>query len=105
MLGTAFRGGDVELMSSEHISLELQKDHLRLTSGEVCALARISKATLWRRVARGHLPRPVDHARQALFSAHAVEHALAQQQSARTSETMDQAIEASLARWRRRFRK
>jgi len=39
----------------------------RVTTSEVMALARISRATLWRRVASGRLPQPVDHARQALF--------------------------------------
>lgn len=49
---------------------------LRLTTTEVCRLARLSRATLWRRIAEGRLPRPVDHGRQALFCAQAVRQAL-----------------------------
>lgn len=48
----------------------------RLTTSEVMSLARISRATLWRRVAAGHLPRPVGRGRQALFSRFAVIRAL-----------------------------
>lgn len=44
----------------------------RLTTKEVCALGRFSRATLWRRVHDGRLPRPIDHARQALFDEAAV---------------------------------
>lgn len=39
----------------------------RLTTVEVMSLARISRATLWRRVSAGRLPYPVDRGRQALF--------------------------------------
>lgn len=39
----------------------------RLTTAEVMSLARISRATLWRRVSAGRLPSPVDRGRQALF--------------------------------------
>lgn len=39
----------------------------RLTTAEVMSLARISRATLWRRVSAGRLPYPVDRGRQALF--------------------------------------
>jgi predicted DNA-binding transcriptional regulator AlpA len=39
----------------------------RMTTQEVMALARISRATLWRRVAARRLPAPVDQGRQALF--------------------------------------
>ena len=48
----------------------------RLTTTEVCQLGRFSRATLWRRVKSGALPQPVDHAREALFCASAVEQAL-----------------------------
>lgn len=44
----------------------------RLTTSEVLALLRISRATLWRRIAQGRLPRPQDHGRQALFCKAAV---------------------------------
>lgn len=44
----------------------------RLTTSEVLALLRISRATLWRRIADGRLPRPQDHGRQALFCKAAV---------------------------------
>ena len=49
----------------------------RLTTEEVMALARISRASLWRRVGDGRLPMPIDRARQALFSRVAVIEALA----------------------------
>ncbi|MCV0416515.1 MAG: helix-turn-helix domain-containing protein [Brevundimonas sp.] len=49
----------------------------RMTTDEVTALARISRATLWRRVAAGRLPKPVDQARQSLFLKSAVVKALA----------------------------
>ena len=44
----------------------------RLTTNEVLALLRISRATLWRRIAEERLPRPLDRGRQALFSKAAV---------------------------------
>lgn len=40
----------------------------RMTSSEVMALARISRATLWRRIGARRFPAPIDRARQALFS-------------------------------------
>ena len=49
----------------------------RLTTHEVMALARISRATLWRRVLAGRLPPPIDQARQSLFLKSAVMLALA----------------------------
>lgn len=49
----------------------------RMTTDEVMALARISRATLWRRVAVGRLPQPIDQARQSLFLKSAVVTALA----------------------------
>ncbi len=49
----------------------------RPTTHEVMALARISRATLWRRVLAGRLPPPIDQARQALFLKSAVMLALA----------------------------
>lgn len=48
----------------------------RMTTGEVMGLARISRATLWRRVAAGRLPAPIDQGRQALFLKSAVLSAL-----------------------------
>lgn len=44
----------------------------RMTTREVMALARISRASLWRRIKAARLPQPVDHAREALFSKAAV---------------------------------
>lgn len=44
----------------------------RITTAEVCALGRFSRATMWRRIAAGALPGPVDQARQALFDRDAV---------------------------------
>ena len=60
----------------------------RLTTHEVLALARISRATLWRRVASGRLPPPIDFGRQALFSRVAVVAALALEATA-TSRTLE----------------
>ena len=48
----------------------------RLTTREVCALARLSPATVWRRVRSGEFPKPVDYGRQALFDRSAIEQAL-----------------------------
>lgn len=39
----------------------------RMTTGEVCALARYGKETLARRIKAGTMPAPVDRARQMLF--------------------------------------
>ncbi len=39
----------------------------RITTSEVCALGRFSRATLWRRVKAGTLPAPIDQSRQAIF--------------------------------------
>lgn len=50
--------------------------HPRLTTTEVCQLARLSRASVWRRIAAGRLPAPIDHGRQALFCAQAVAAAL-----------------------------
>lgn len=71
----------------------------RLTTAEVMALARISRATLWRRVASGRLPMPIDRARQSLFARAAVITALRKEpeQVSRTLET-----ERRLAALRRR---
>ena len=49
----------------------------RITTAEVCALARISRATMWRRVRAGALPRPIDYGREALFDQGQVVAALA----------------------------
>lgn len=48
----------------------------RLTTREVCQLARLSRASVWRRIASGRLPGPIDYGRQALFCAQAVSQAL-----------------------------
>lgn len=48
----------------------------RLTTTEVCQLARLSRASVWRRIAAGRLPAPIDHGRQALFCAEAITRAL-----------------------------
>lgn len=71
----------------------------RLTTEEVMALARISRASLWRRVGDGRLPKPIDRARQALFSRVAVIEALAP-----TRRPLSQALitEARLEALRRR---
>ncbi|WP_022697876.1 helix-turn-helix transcriptional regulator [Euryhalocaulis caribicus] len=48
----------------------------RLTTSEVCALARYGKATLWRRIREKQMPPPVDRGRESLFDRKAVEKAL-----------------------------
>jgi predicted DNA-binding transcriptional regulator AlpA len=48
----------------------------RLTTTEVCRLARLSRASVWRRISTGRLPGPIDHGREALFCARAVAQAL-----------------------------
>lgn len=74
----------------------------RLTTAEVMMLARISRATLWRRVASGRLPRPIDQARQSLFSRVAVITALAKEPAA-VSHSLE--TERRLAALRRRRHK
>lgn len=68
----------------------------RLTTTEVCAVARFSRATLWRRIRSGDMPAPVDHARQALFCAVAVERALT---SAKPSKPTTAGAPRSSRRW------
>lgn len=75
----------------------------RMTTCEVMAAARISRATLWRRVACGRLPRPIDQARQSLFLRCEVDQALAR--DPRGEAALAVAIEQRLATMRRRFQK
>lgn len=49
----------------------------RITTSEVCALGRFSRATLWRRIASGALPTPIDQGREAIFDRDRVLAALA----------------------------
>ncbi|MBB1178048.1 hypothetical protein DSM05_02620 [Pseudomonas sp. FW305-3-2-15-E-TSA4] len=74
----------------------------RMTTGEVLALARISRATLWRRIQCGRLPPPVDQARQALFLRADVVQALA---AARQPDSISVAIEQRLEALRQRRQK
>jgi predicted DNA-binding transcriptional regulator AlpA len=73
----------------------------RLTTAEVCARARISRASLWRRVACGRLPAPIDQARQALFCAAAIERALSIHAAPEPS-ALERAIADKIARRRQR---
>ena len=73
----------------------------RMTTAEVCARARISRASLWRRVADGRLPAPIDHARQALFCSAAVERSLSLHAAPEPS-ALDRAIAEKIARRRLR---
>lgn len=50
---------------------------VRLTTAEAVALSRLSRATFFRRLAQGRLPRPVDRGRQSLFDREALLRALA----------------------------
>lgn len=49
---------------------------LRLTTKEVCDLARFSPVTLWRRIRSGQMPAPIDQGRQSIFDRQAVLSAL-----------------------------
>lgn len=71
----------------------------RMTTAEVMALARISRATLWRRVASGRLPMPIDQGRQSLFARPAIIAALTRT-PAPVSHTLE--TERRLAALRRR---
>lgn len=75
----------------------------RLTTSEVMALARVSRATLWRRIAAGRLPPPIDRARQSLFCKAAVGEALAA--AAATTLSHKLKTEARLEALRRRSRR
>lgn len=61
----------------------------RLTTSEVCSLARYSSVTLWRRIKAGEMPRPVDEGRQALFDRDAVLKALGMLHEAPPAFTFD----------------
>lgn len=74
----------------------------RLTTAEVMALARVSRATLWRRIRDGRLPQPVDRARQALFCKAAVFEALAAASASTLSHKLR--TEARIEALRRRRR-
>lgn len=74
----------------------------RLTTAEVLSLLRISRATLWRRIAAEQLPRPVDHGRQALFSKSAVLEAASRSDARLRSYSV--ATEVRLEQLRRRKR-
>lgn len=73
---------------------------LRLTTDEVCALARVSRATLWRRVAQGRLPAPIDRGRTALFCAEEVFAALSRSSHPhRTPSAGDRHLATARRRW------
>ena len=74
----------------------------RMTTSEVLALARISRATLWRRINEARLPRPVDCGRQSLFLRRDVIAALTIQPSLRSHT---EATEKRLEMLRRRRQK
>lgn len=74
----------------------------RMTTDEVLALARVSRATMWRRIACGRLPRPIDRGRQALFLKQAVHAALAAENT--TPQSHKLRTESRLDALRRRNR-
>ena len=76
-----------------------------MTTAEVVAWLRVSRATLWRRVASGRLPRPVDQGRQAIFSRSEVAAALDRDRrvSADKAVIIEQQIAALIARRRKRL--
>lgn len=74
----------------------------RLTTTEVLQLLRLSRATLWRRIAQGRLPRPLDRGRQALFSKAAVMEAATRDDQRPRSRTIE--TELRLERFRNRRR-
>lgn len=70
----------------------------RITTSEVCVLGRFSRATLWRRVASGALPAPIDQGREAIFDRDRVAAALAiPQRRWRNSKTGPQTLRARSA--------
>jgi predicted DNA-binding transcriptional regulator AlpA len=63
-------------------------DPPRITTREVCALARYTSATLWRRIDAGHMPRPIDRGGEGfLFDRKAVLTALGMQVDDAKTET------------------
>lgn len=74
----------------------------RLTTAEVMSLARISRATLWRRISAGRLPQPVDRAREALFSEAEVHAALNAASTTAMSQTLRTEERLEMLRRRRR---
>ena len=48
----------------------------RLTTAEVCAIARLRLTTLWRRIKAGTMPAAIDAGRQSMFDRDAVRKAL-----------------------------
>lgn len=82
------------MTGSSDLSLE------RLTTSEVLALLRISRATLWRRIAEERLPRPLDRGRQSLFSKAAVVEAATRDDARLRSFSLK--TEERLERFRRR---
>lgn len=75
----------------------------RLTTSEVLTLLRISRATLWRRIAEDRLPRPLDRGRQALFAKEAVLEAAGRDDRRLRSHTT--ATQARLEALKRRSRR
>lgn len=76
---------------------------IRLTTQEVCALARISSSTLWRRISCGRFPPPVDRARTALFDFSEVQAALGRRPV--PGPSIEEDIRIRLERMQRRNKK
>ena len=65
-------------------------DHPRMNTAEVCALARYTPATLWRRIREGHMPKAIDRGSGGyLFDRTAVESALGMKKPQPESERTD----------------
>lgn len=71
-------------------------DIIRLTTTEVCALARISRTTLWRRIRAGRMPKKIDQANEALFSADEVFAVLRRPHAGPTSHRSNEVIDAAV---------
>lgn len=75
---------------------------LRVTTREACRLARVSRATLFRRIAQGRLPGPVDRGRELLFCRRSLISALSSPPTGTDPATEDAAaaLDALLSRRR-----
>ena len=81
------------------MSPDLARLPMRLTTAEVCQLARISPATLWRRIkARTLALAPCDRGRQALYERDAVLRAFGMLKDAPAHETDDWTVDAHAIR-------
>jgi predicted DNA-binding transcriptional regulator AlpA len=71
----------------------------RMTTREVCALARYSSSTLWKRIDADHMPKPIDRGGSGfLFDTKAVLLALGMHTNGDTSEQAEWGFDADAYR-------